>query len=87
MYNYKLFIITDVNEATGNEYVSKYLDAFNSKLLTLSLLHFLCYLHLVLFCTGGGLIYLVIAKLSFKIKSFCFFVINTQIVDHHIQGN
>ena len=41
-------------------------------ILTLSLLHFLCYLHLVLFCMGGGLIQLVIAKLSFKIKSFCF---------------
>ena len=40
--------------------------------LTLSLLHFFCYLHLVLSCMDGGLIHLVIGKLSFKIKSFCF---------------
>ena len=31
-----------------------------------------CYLHLVLICMDGGLIHLVIGKLSFKIKSFCF---------------
>ena len=55
-------------------------------LLTLSLLHFFCYLHLVLICMDGGLIHLVIGKLSFKIKSL-FFVINTQIVDHHIKSN
>ena len=40
--------------------------------LTLSLLHFLGYLHLVLFCMDGGLIHQVIVKLSFKIKSFYF---------------
>ena len=40
--------------------------------LTLSLLHFFCYLHLVLSCMDGGLIHLVIGKLSFRIKSFCF---------------
>ena len=62
---------TETLEGRNNEYTFIN-NSYPYMALTLSLLHFLCYLHLVLFCMDGGLIHLVIVKLSFKIKSFWF---------------
>ena len=46
----------------SNESTSETSFVASATVLTLSLLHFLCYLHLVLFCMDGGLMHLVIAK-------------------------